>query len=173
MRSIVFKISVRKLSTRFFSSKNRFGYGEDTSHYPFPGGVTHSDDLIYLFPDPPNVAELNEDDKKIAQLMVDLWTSFAISGVPKIPQNQNGTEVLQWQPFSGNLTAPTIFCWINRWFCKFSSWILGQSSAYLHINKELRIGEDYRQEFTVRVQEHQNKTKNWLRSQTQMVLNKN
>lgn len=59
----------------------RFGYGKDTSIYPFDGGVHHSDDNIYLFPNP--YPELNEEDKKMAQRMVNLWTSFAINGEPK------------------------------------------------------------------------------------------
>lgn len=73
------------------------------SHYPFSGGVHHSDDLIYLFPYPPNDAKLNKQDTKIAQLMVDLWTSFATSGVPEQPKSKNGINALQWQPFIGNL----------------------------------------------------------------------
>lgn len=77
------------------------------SRYPFVGGVHHSDDLIYLFPDPPDVAKLNAADTKIAQSMVDLWTSFAIEGVPKLPQMQsksietNETVSFDWKPFEG------------------------------------------------------------------------
>lgn len=77
------------------------------SHYPFLGGVHHSDDLIYLFPDPPDVAKLNAADTKIAQRMVDLWTSFATNGIPKLPQIQNATNKqislysLDWKPFLG------------------------------------------------------------------------
>lgn len=47
----------------------RFGYGQDTSKYPFDGGVHHSDDLLYLFPyfyETP----LNEEDTRIAKIMV-------------------------------------------------------------------------------------------------------
>lgn len=80
---------------------NRFGYGEDTSHYPFSGGVSHSDELHYLFPYPPDDVNLNEEDTKIAQLMVDLWTSFAISGIPGTSQRQDETSGVEWEPFSG------------------------------------------------------------------------
>lgn len=80
----------------------RFGYGEDTSHYPFQGGVHHSDDLMYLFPYPPNVATLNEEDTKFSKILVDLWTSFAINGIPELPHNNDGINELTWQPFSGN-----------------------------------------------------------------------
>lgn len=87
----------------FLLLRNRFGYGADTSHYPFCGGVTHSDELLYLFPYPPENANLNENDRKMAQTMVDLWTSFAMNGVPEIGQRQNGINALEWQPFLGNL----------------------------------------------------------------------
>lgn len=71
----------------------RFGYGRDTSKYPFDGGVHHSDDNIYMYPYPhPN---LNEEDTKMAQRMVDLWTSFVIDGVPK------AGDVQDWPKVSG------------------------------------------------------------------------
>ncbi|XP_055302443.1 glutactin-like [Sitodiplosis mosellana] len=102
----------------------RFGYGGDVSHYPFNGGVSHSDDLIYLFPYPPEVAQLNEDDTKIAKILVDLWTSFAINGTPDLSNSKEGINEVSWQPF------------------------LGPLGAYLHIGKELQIDNDYRNEFT-------------------------
>lgn len=80
---------------------NRFGYGVDTSRYQFDGGITHSDDLIYLFPYPPEMAKLNAADTRIAQMMVDLWTSFAIDGVPTSSQVQNTFDPIQWEPLRG------------------------------------------------------------------------
>lgn len=85
----------------FYKNKNRFGYGGDVSHYPFTGGVTHSDDLIYIFPYPPDVAELNEEDTKVAQTLVDLWTSFATNGAPELSKNDEGIYAVSWQPFLG------------------------------------------------------------------------
>lgn len=82
----------------------RFGYGADVSHYPFVGGVHHSDDLIYLFPDPPDVAKLNAADTEIAQMLVDLWTSFAIHGVPRLPQSES--IPFDWKPFDGEEKTP-------------------------------------------------------------------
>ena len=73
----------------------RFGYGADTSHYPFKGGVHHSDENIYLFPWPENVANLNAADTVMAQRMVDLWTSFAINGVPA------SSNVPSWPSMNG------------------------------------------------------------------------
>lgn len=45
-------------------------------------GVQHSDDIIYLFPYPPHASKLNIVDTEMAIRMVNLWTSFATTGVP-------------------------------------------------------------------------------------------
>lgn len=75
----------------------RFGYGRDTSKYPFDGGVHHSDDNIYMYPNPhPN---LNEEDTKMAKRMVDLWTSFVTDGVPK------ATDVPEWPKVSSEFSG--------------------------------------------------------------------
>lgn len=84
---------------------NRFGYGGDVSHYPFSGGVSHSDDLIYLFPYPPEVAVLNEQDTKISQTLVDLWTSFATNGAPELSKSKEGINPMSWQPFLGTVKS--------------------------------------------------------------------
>lgn len=95
---------------------NRFGYGADVSYYPFSGGVHHSDDLIYLFPHPSDAAKLNAADTKMAEMMVDMWTSFAIDGIPKIrqgqsaPDNKNPMNPVDWKPFMGKF-----FVWLD-WF---------------------------------------------------------
>lgn len=81
-----------------------FGYGADVSHYPFSGGVHHSDDLIYLFPHRSDGSKLSAADTKIAKMMVDVWTSFATDGVPKLDQIQNSVDDLSpvnWKPFNG------------------------------------------------------------------------
>lgn len=57
----------------------KFGYGEEV-HYPFPGGVAHSNDLLYLFPT--TDGPLNTADKAVARTMMELWTNFAIHGSP-------------------------------------------------------------------------------------------
>jgi hypothetical protein len=41
-------------------------------------GITHSDELIYLYPRVGNV--LNEEDTKIAKLMVQIFGNFITSG---------------------------------------------------------------------------------------------
>ncbi|GAB0086093.1 Carboxylic ester hydrolase [Sergentomyia squamirostris] len=104
----------------------RFGYGRNTSQYPFKGGISHSNDNLYLFPWPQTAAKLNEKDTKIAQKMVDLWTSFAINGVPTSPQIEN------WPPME-NLCGP-----------------------YLHINQECTIADNFYDEFEIASKEKRN-----------------
>lgn len=52
---------------------------------PIPRGVTHGDELIYLFST--GVFTLTEQDWDIAWKMVNLWTNFAIYGNPTPPEN--------------------------------------------------------------------------------------
>ncbi|XP_034230889.1 glutactin-like isoform X2 [Thrips palmi] len=68
----------------------KFGYGYSIE-YPFTGGVAHSDDLIYLFPD----RDPSDDDEKTARTMVELWTNFATTGVPA-----PAFQVPKWPPVS-------------------------------------------------------------------------
>ncbi|XP_053685663.1 glutactin-like [Sabethes cyaneus] len=49
-----------------------------TIEFPYEGAVHHAADMHYLFP----WSELNEDGVRIAKTMVQLWTSFATTGVP-------------------------------------------------------------------------------------------
>lgn len=88
----------------------RWGYGEDTSIYPFEGGVHHSDDNIYLFPFPENMSKLNENDKKIAMKLVDLWTSFATTGVPK------ADGVPEWKPVTSKILYLNLIKFVNFFF---------------------------------------------------------
>lgn len=72
----------------------RFGYGADTSQYPFGGGVHHSNDNLYVFPYPSFASNLNERDTIMAKTMVDFWTSFAATGTP------TSTYCSNWPSFS-------------------------------------------------------------------------
>ncbi|XP_058831662.1 glutactin-like [Topomyia yanbarensis] len=96
----------------------RFGFGLDTSQFPFGGGVHHCDDLIYLFPYPPESSNLNEADTQIAKRTVDLWTSFATDGIPR------AEGVPEW-PSMKRVCGP-----------------------YMKIDKNCTIGENYLNEFT-------------------------
>ncbi|XP_046737844.1 carboxylesterase 4A-like [Diprion similis] len=65
-------------------------------------GVAHGDELLYLFParssyfGPPEYKK-NENDWKMVDMMVELWTSFATTGTPSASMF-NGTKI--WEPFS-------------------------------------------------------------------------
>ncbi|XP_058834553.1 glutactin-like isoform X2 [Topomyia yanbarensis] len=104
----------------YHGAKTRFGYGADTSHYPFGGGVHHSDDLMYLFPYPPGQPKLNDKDSKMSQMMVDLWTSFAATGAPK-----SDLAGVNWSPMSE------------------------YAGPYLHIDEKPRLGTNFYEEFSV------------------------
>uniref|UniRef100_A0A182PTU1 Carboxylic ester hydrolase n=1 Tax=Anopheles epiroticus TaxID=199890 RepID=A0A182PTU1_9DIPT len=115
----------------YVGEHTRFGYGADTSHYPFGGGVHHSDDKLYLFPYPPGKPDqLNENDTAMAKLMVDLWTSFATEGVP----NSKHLSV-PWNPMTS------------------------YAGPYLHINDPPSVGENYYQEFSVASDEKRQRSK--------------
>lgn len=54
------------------------GHNEDV-------GVTHGDDLIYLFPTTPAQLgypelQISSSDEVIIDILVDFWTSFAVNG---------------------------------------------------------------------------------------------
>lgn len=101
----------------------RFGYGADTSHYPFDGGVHHSNDNIYVFPWPEFVSQLNAQDTEMAKKMVRLWTSFATTGVPSAP------GMVDWPPMS-RVNGP-----------------------YLHIDSTPTVGQNFFEEYTVTVRD--------------------
>ncbi|XP_037933075.1 glutactin-like [Teleopsis dalmanni] len=92
----------------------RFGYDLGNEHYPFNGGVHHSNDNIYLF----STHSLNDNDTRMAQKMVELWTSFAIDG---IPSSSEGPSILP-------MSSP--------------------SGPYFHINNEITISNDVLDELT-------------------------
>ncbi|XP_043647997.1 juvenile hormone esterase [Drosophila teissieri] len=88
----------------------RFGYEFGNSHYPFNGGVHHSNDNIYLFA----THSLEGQDTQMSEKMVDVWTSFAIEGVPSNlsplssasgPYNKLNLEVTKGEDLLDTLTA--------------------------------------------------------------------
>ncbi|XP_035899149.1 uncharacterized protein LOC118506307 [Anopheles stephensi] len=58
--------------------------------YDVPNSVGHGDELKFLFPS----NNLNEEHTQMAKIMVDLWTSFAITGVPQ------GDNLIPWPTVS-------------------------------------------------------------------------
>ncbi|XP_058463652.1 glutactin-like [Malaya genurostris] len=103
----------------YHGEHTRFGFDQDVSKIPFDGGVHHTNDLLYLFPYPKSAAKLNSEDKKMAKTMVDLWTSFAIDGVPRT------RDLPEWPTF-------------NKVY-----------GPYLHIDKQFSIGQNFLDELTV------------------------
>lgn len=62
----------------------KYSYGTDYNYEyePFRDGVQHGDELMYTFAQPDYTKNFNAKDRKFSDLLVNLWTSFAISGVP-------------------------------------------------------------------------------------------
>lgn len=105
---------------------------------PFYDGVHHADDLFYLFPEPGQ--QLNDVDKKVSELFVDLWTSFAINGVPK------SSNAVDWLPFT------SMNCNVFFLFWKFKTALFSHTEytgPFLHIDKEAEIGDDFLPELMV------------------------
>ncbi|XP_055908085.1 glutactin [Eupeodes corollae] len=96
---------------------SRFGYEFGNEHYPFNGGVHHSNDNIYIF----STHNLNARDTEISKKMIDLWTSFAIDGVPATPD------------------APTLMP------------LQTETGPYFHIDERISIGYDFLEELRVAV----------------------
>merc|ERR1711860_54843 len=51
---------------------------------PVPAGVTHGDDLIYIFK---TLLPMSEEDLQKSEEMINLWTNFAIYGKPNAAEN--------------------------------------------------------------------------------------
>jgi len=80
--------------------------------------VSMGDDNIYLFPFPDTDSKLNRKEKYMAKTMVDLWTSFAMNGVPSSP----GLPV--WPKMESTSCGP-----------------------YMKIDQVSEVGYDYQDEF--------------------------
>ncbi|XP_051164616.1 juvenile hormone esterase-like [Leptopilina boulardi] len=73
------------------SSYTNVDYGIDENV-----GVHHADDLFYLFSGE-HSKSITDKDKYIIDLMVDLWTSFAINGIPTSGKLADSN---MWKPYS-------------------------------------------------------------------------
>ncbi|XP_076054017.1 juvenile hormone esterase-like [Oratosquilla oratoria] len=69
------------------------------SHFPFSPGVTHSDEMMYIFSLP---AELEGEQILIKDRMVKLWTNFATYGNPTPKDDPEWKElgIPEWPPYS-------------------------------------------------------------------------
>lgn len=68
-------------------------------------GVCHADDLSYLFSNDleHKAPDVNTAEYKVMQTMVDLWTSFAITGNPNNPASPYLKDI-KWEPLPDNNT---------------------------------------------------------------------
>ncbi|XP_075211792.1 juvenile hormone esterase-like isoform X2 [Lycorma delicatula] len=79
-----------------FAHAGEFSVTQKISNSTFKYGVSHVDDLIYLFPLKPFVKKDNgfsETDKKVSETMVKLFTNFATYGNPT-----PDSKPVQWNP---------------------------------------------------------------------------
>ncbi|XP_015521630.2 bile salt-activated lipase-like [Neodiprion lecontei] len=86
-----------------FEYRGRFSFNYDGG-LPANYGVTHANDLLYLLPGPkswygPADWEYNDADWKMVDTMVQLWTSFAATGVPLTLDSDFSTI---WSPFTSH-----------------------------------------------------------------------
>jgi len=68
---------------------------------PIDLGVCHADELFQMFANNLLPGPISADDKKVSQMLIDLWTSFAIEGTPRsdltaewLPMDENETRYL-------------------------------------------------------------------------------
>lgn len=77
-----------------------------------------------MFPYPWDIANLNSADIRMAEIVLNLWTSFATNGKPQsIINDRYDVCMFSWPPLTD---------------------IIG---PYLHIDAELRIDDNYSKEF--------------------------
>lgn len=79
------KITKKPLYFYLFNYRGLISTSNDATHDNSNIGVEHTDDTYYLFPHSPTVdVKFNETiikrDSIMTDIMVDLWTSFAING---------------------------------------------------------------------------------------------
>jgi carboxylesterase type B len=120
--SHVLKMNAEKHSPSFLYA---FNYpGEQSSADSRFNGVFIDEEDKYLFTG--SYPELNRNDKRISQLMVELWTSFATTGTP------TAKELYQWPAVSGDMLGP-----------------------YLKIDKIIKLGYKYETEYFATVKDEE------------------
>ncbi|KAF5285157.1 hypothetical protein FQR65_LT13354 [Abscondita terminalis] len=70
------------------------GFGDPQHDY----GVCHGDDLLYILSSEVMEFKPNENDKKMIDLMTDIWFNFASTGKPIIHNNDH----VQWKPVTND-----------------------------------------------------------------------
>ncbi|XP_023323658.1 cholinesterase 2 [Eurytemora carolleeae] len=72
-------------SFEYYGESSLWNYLFPGEQPPIPRGVTHGDELLYLFST--GVFTMSEQDWEISWKMVNLWTNFAIYGDPSAAEN--------------------------------------------------------------------------------------
>ncbi|KAF0290971.1 Carboxylesterase 1C [Amphibalanus amphitrite] len=93
---------------------------------PFEPGVTHADELMYLFPIP-LMTDFNDEEKHVSQMMTDMWTNFAM----ELDPTPAGSGLTRWPQVS-------------------------EGGAYLQIAATATVKHDFSQTFDISVQEYVN-----------------
>ncbi|KAG8235964.1 hypothetical protein J437_LFUL017900 [Ladona fulva] len=102
------------------------------SSAPFDGGVCHANDLLMLFNIP--MYFLNDEEKEVSQKMVSLWTNFAKYGEPN-PKENMVKGVPKWPPYDN------------------------EGEYYMRFDKEFKAHRDFKKEFTIAIDEANEKIK--------------
>uniref|UniRef100_A0A1I8NLM9 Carboxylesterase type B domain-containing protein n=1 Tax=Stomoxys calcitrans TaxID=35570 RepID=A0A1I8NLM9_STOCA len=102
---------------------------EHNMQSPFKGGVSLTDEALYLFPYPDHVKKLSPPDEAMAKRMVDLWSSFVINGHP-FGSHRSG----YWPPMT-TLYGPyakldETLTIAGNYFKEFSATILDEEQGY-------------------------------------------
>jgi carboxylesterase type B len=87
---------------------------------PIPGGVAHSDDLLYLF----HFFSLNAADQSLSYGMIDYWMNFVYNGNPNVAAPNTRK--------SSSPKAPVIWPAFSE-----------RDTKYLIINNGFEVGDDY------------------------------
>jgi carboxylesterase type B len=84
-------------SFEYYGESSLWNYLFPGEQPPIPRGVTHGDELVYLFST--GVFTMSDEDWETARKMVDLWTNFAIYGNPT-PAENPVAGVPTWEKFN-------------------------------------------------------------------------
>jgi len=88
---------------------------------PFPHGVNHADELLYLF----DIYPLNKTEKVLSQRMVKVWTTFAKYGNPTPDGVPMMEGIPKFQPYNE------------------------KDESYMSINHDWTVQHDYTKQYTV------------------------
>jgi len=71
-------------SFEYYGAHSLWNFLFPTNQPPIPRGVTHGDELLYLFST--GVFNFDDDDWEMARIMSNLWANFVIYGNPSAPE---------------------------------------------------------------------------------------